>query len=538
MNSPPSIHVGYSDVANRPDTSPAPDTTLWLGPDRQLTCEAVEKVASVPNHAAVDFTPVAQEAMLSSYGRLRRLQAAGTPLYGTTTGFGPFVQFTSNGEGDEKGGHEHGAGLIAHLGAGWGPVGEPWTSADVVRAVMLVRTNTLAQGMSGIRPGVAERYLNMLTGGIVPCVPPVGSVGASGDLIPLAHIARVLTGDGPVFYKGRIVPSTDALAAIGIAPLALEGRDALALTNGTAFLSGIAALAVARAERLTRCAERLTGWMYATLGARADALDPRLHAARGHAGQKTSARHIREETIAIARGDNWEDATRPLQEIYSLRCAPQILGACRENLDHARRLVETEINGVTDNPLLLEDSEASLSAVALHGGNFQGQQVAFAADALNAALVQMAVLAERQIDALVSPSRTNDNAPLLLSWRPGAFSGLAGAQITATALVAEMRAHCHAHATYSIPTNGGNQDVVSMGTLAARMALAQTERLAAVLAVLAMALAQLTFLREEGLAAGHAVCLPVWMPRFEPIREDRAVYTDIQRLSAVFLHKN
>ena len=313
----------------------------------------------------------------------------------------------------------------------------------------------------------------------------------------------------------------------------MEGRDALALTNGTSFLTAYAALAAARAERLISRAESLTGWAYRLLGCRAAALDPRLHSARGHEGQIRSAQAIAQE--AGANGD-WEDARRPLQEIYSLRCAPQILGACRENLAFARRLIETEMNGVNDNPLcapVYSDSCSDRDEAMLHGGNFHGQQVAFAADALNSALTQTALLVERQIEAILNPD-INGGAPLLLAWQPGATSGMAGAQITATAIAAEMRTHNQAYATSTMPTNGGNQDIVSMGTLAARMALQQTERLAPILAIAGMSLAQLNYLRERGRAPGNFLPLPAWMPSFSGFEQDRPLQADIARIASVW----
>jgi histidine ammonia-lyase/tyrosine ammonia-lyase len=215
--------------------------------------------------------------------------------------------------------------------------------------------------------------------------------------------------------------------------------------------------------------------------------------------------------------------------VYSLRCAPQILGAVRDQLRYVRDVVETELNGVTDNPIV--DPEAP---AALHGGNFQGQQVAFAADALNEAITQMGVLAERQLDVLLTPDQ-NDGAPPLLAWEPGPTSGLAGAQLTATALVAELRQHAQMAGTSSIPTNGDNQDVVSMGALAARTAFEQTGRLAPILAVLGMALAQLTHLREAGRADGPAPAPPDWMPAVEPVVEDRPLRREIDRVATRWL---
>jgi len=385
---------------------------------------------------------------------------------------------------------------------------------------MQIRARSLVQGFSEVPASLIEDYLALPVAGITPCVAEIGSVGASGDLIPLAHIARVLTGEGEAEFEGERFSAAAAVTRASLQPRSLSGREALALTNGTSFLTAYAALAVARAGRLLAHAETLTGWMYRLLGARAAALDDRLHTLRGHPGQQESARNIRHEASRF--GVSWEDDTRPLQEIYSLRCAPQILGTCRANMSYSRETIETEINGVSDNPLFVESDDGT---ECLHGGNFQGQQVAFAADTLNAALVQTAVLAERQIDALVTPGVTNGQAPLLLAWEPGACSSLAGAQITATALVAEMRAHGQQYATFSIPTNGGNQDIVSMGSLAARMAYGQTKPLAAVLAVLTITLTQFDFLCREGRATGapHPAPPGLFNPSlYEPLRGDRA----------------
>ena len=377
---------------------------------------------------------------------------------------------------------------------------------------------------------MVEAYLRLLENEIIPAVPEIGSVGASGDLVPLACIARVLTGEGEILHEGKTRSAAIALSEAGLAPISLDGRDALGLTNGVSFLSAYATLAVARAERLLGIAERLTGWMYRALGCRRAALDPRLHRARGHQGQQRSAAAILREAISDGAS---EDTTRPLQEIYSLRCAPQVLGACRENLDYARRVIETEINGISDNPLCFPETDDAPEAM-LHGGNFHGQQVAFAADALNAALTQAALLVDRQIDALLNP-QINGGAPLLLAWEPGATSGMAGAQLTATALAAEMRADAQAHATATIPTNGGNQDIVSMGALAARRAYQQTDRFAAVLAILGIGLQQLDFLRAEGRAPGKTTSAPTFFPDFEPFRQDRPLQHDIARIAQEWL---
>ncbi|MBC7805821.1 MAG: aromatic amino acid lyase [Akkermansiaceae bacterium] len=484
-----------------------------IGYGETLTCEAVEAATSCP----VTLSNAAWARIEASYRDFLRHVEKRVPIYGTTTGFGPHVVSATGGA------EAQGASLIAHLGAGYGPD----APQAVARGAMVLRLHTVGQGYSAVRPEAATAYLALTNSGVVPCVPETGSVGASGDLVPLAHIARVLTGGGEAFYKGNRLSGSVCLRLAGLAPIELTGRDALALVNGTSFLGAYSATAVARTSRLIRYAETLTGWLYRLLGCRTDATSADLNRMRGHDGQVESARHIRSEA---GRFGEEEDTSRPLQEVYSLRCAPQVLGACRDSLQHARTIVEREMNGIDDNPVIFPDS-------VLHGGNFHGQAVGFAADTLNAAITQIAVLAERQIAILCTPSRHNDFAPLLLAYEPGRDSGLSGAQLTATALLAEMRGACQQYATSSIPTNADNQDVVPMATLAAQSAYRQTERLAGVLAVLHIAAFQLDFLRGDGKAAGRTSPAPPDFPTFEPLRSDRALQTDIRWVADAFLRR-
>lgn len=488
---------------------------LELGPDVQLTCEALEAAARHPG-IALQVTSAGEDALQAARDALEGVRAEGTPVYGVTTGFGPLVDYDSDDESAS-----HAQGLLAHLSTGSGRL----APRPVARATCVARVQALAQGHSAIRPHVLRAFLGIIDDDLTPAIPEIGSVGASGDLTPLAHAARVLTGTGRVLQPdGTVVPARQALDAAGREPLDLDGRDALAIVNGTSFMTAYAAVAVARTERLLNRAECLTGWAYRLLGSPLQALDARLHAARGHSGQIASAAAIYAE--ATRGGARERPDARPLQEPYSLRCAPQVLGACRDQLEYVRHIVETELNGVNDNPVLIPGPEPA----ALHGGNFQGQHVALAADALNACITQIGVLAERQVDLLLTPTR-NGGAPPLLAWNPGATSGLAGAQLTATALVAELRHHAQMSGTSSIPTNGANQDVVSMGTLAGRTAYDQTDRLAPILAVLSLALAQLTHLRDAGRADGPAPDPPDWMPNVDPIVEDRPLRSEIEHLA-------
>lgn len=486
---------------------------LVLSTGMHLTCDDLERAAVFQHPLTIDQETL--RVMHISARRLRHAHEYGQDIYGLTTGFGPHVRYQA------AEGSIHGLGLLSHLGAGFGdPAPE-----TIVRASVIARTSSLVRGCSGIDPEVALSLLRMINAGIIPIVPEVGSVGASGDLIPLAHVARALSGEGRVIYRGQETDAQTALRHTGLKPLQLSGRDALALVNGTAFMTAYAAIALAQAERLIQHAEDLTGWIYASLDARTQALDPRLHLARGHDGQTRSAANILRSAQTLGAR---EDRARPLQEVYSVRCAPQILGACRDNLDHARTVIQRELNGVNDNPVTVLDDNASPEV--LHGGNFQGQQIAFASDAINNALVQAAVLADRQIDVLLNPD-LNGNAPLLLAWQPGATSGVAGAQITSTGIVADMRNDAGPCSTLSIPTNGRNQDIVSMGTTAARAAQRQTERLAGVLGVLVISLVQLRYLRDRGRATGTITPLPDIAHGTEGFEQDRALRDDIAALA-------
>lgn len=484
---------------------------LALGPNVRIPVPVVEQFATTPSWSAM-LTVAAERACRDARDTLDTLQAKNTPIYGITTGFGPLVQH----EGAPTSG-ERAQSLVNHLSTGTGP----FAPRSVVRALLMLRLHTLSQGYSGIRFSVVQALEDALNANLVPAVPTIGSVGASGDLTPLAFVAQALTGAGICLdTKGTRVDAAKALANAGLEPVELDSRDALGIVNGTSFMTAYAALACARAQRLCTYAEVHTGWVFRLLGARLDPLAADLHEARGHSGQMQSATNIRE--AATPSNEKYSPLnSRPLQEIYSLRCAPQVLGACREQIGYATRLVETELNGVSDNPLLFDDPPR-----VQHGGNFQGQQIAFASDALNAALTQIGVLMERQLDLLLTPAHNGD-APPLLAWTPGTTHGFAGAQLTATALVAELRKNAQMTAISSIPTNGGNQDVVSMGTLAARTAYDQTPHVARILSIHALAALQLRHLQHADKATGTAPPPPEHWPDMEPVHTDRPLHNEI-----------
>lgn len=502
----------------QPVTVPSRDT-LNLGPDATLTPDLLFNIAHSTNTRAA-YTTDALRAIEHANQTLDAAHQQGAPIYGLTTGFGPHVVAPAAHDANEQG-----CALIDHLAAGAGT----WTEHPTARAILAARCHTIAQGHSGITAQAANALLNLLNHNITPAIPSLGSVGASGDLIPLAHAAKVITGQGCVLNRDNTTsPALQALATAGLTPVNLTGRDALAIVNGTAFMTAHAALALIHAERLINTAELLSAWLMNALRARTQSLDPRLHHARGHEGQIASAHNI---ALNLTQT---EDTTRALQEVYSIRCAPQFLGACRDQLTHARNLITRELNGVNDNPYITGTPE---NPAVIHGGNFQGQQIAFAADTINTAITQTALLTERQLDVLCNPE-LNNNAPLLLAPKPGPTSGLAGAQITATAIAAELRRNNTPSATATMPTNGRNQDVVSMGAMAARVAHEQTQRAANVLAIQTIALTQLNHLRHHNLAPGEPTPSPAALnipDTLQGFSKDRPLHADISAITQHFL---
>lgn len=366
------------------------------------------------------ITPGSWPRIGSAAEFLARWVAEGHPCYGVTTGFGALVDQAV--DADEPG---QGLGLIRHLQAGFGPP----VPAPIVRAMVLARTHTLAQGYSGIQPDTLRRWAAFVPEADRVRVPRYGSVGASGDLIPMAHAVAG-------WLSQADLPD-------------LPARDALALVNGTALTTALACAAVERAHRLLRWSYRATAEAMAALGCSAAPLQPRLHQLRGHGAQARAA-----AAIATARAPLAADRLRPLQEPYSLRCAPAVLGSLADALDHLSETATTELNGISDNPIV----DVAAGSV-WHGGNFHAQQLGARLDLVLGAVVQAANLAERQLAVLLDPV-TNGGLPPLLAGRPGSQSGFAGAQLAATALVAQMRGSCLPLSSQSLPTNLYNQDLV------------------------------------------------------------------------------
>jgi histidine ammonia-lyase len=422
---------------------------------------SVEDVVSVAESGeAVRLSVDAAERMNASRQRVEHAKSGSTPVYALNTGVG----LLANIRLDESSIEQMQVNLVRSHCCG---VGEP-LPARVVRGMMLIRANVLAKGLSGIRPVIAERICDLLNCGITPVIPSRGSVGASGDLAPLAHMALVLIGEGQAEYKGQILPGSICLQRAGLAPLRLQGKEGISLLNGTQAMLSIGCLLVNEIERLFFSAQTTAAFTMEALRGTSAALDPRLHAARPHPGQMLSASHLA-GLLQGSRIPRTQGEGSRIQDAYCLRCIPQVHGAVWDTLVETRRVFSIELNSATDNPLVFEDAIVS-------GGNFHGAPLALALDYLAIALCQLAGISERRTERLLNPS-LNEGLPAFLASNAGLESGLMMAQVTAAALVAELRVLASPASTGSIPTSGNQEDFVSMGMTSA-LKLEQATKLA------------------------------------------------------------
>jgi histidine ammonia-lyase len=421
----------------------------------------IEDVIAVAEKAEpVQISAAAVERMNVSRERVDDALGGSKPVYALNTGVG----LLANIRLDESEIEAMQVNLIRSHCCG---VGSSLPVA-VVRGMMLIRANVLAKGLSGIRPVVGERICELLNHQITPVIPSRGSVGASGDLAPLAHMALVLIGEGHAEYQGKVLPGGVCLERAGLKPLALMGKEGISLLNGTQAMLSMGCLRLSELESLFYSAQTTAALTIEALRGTAAALDSRLHAARPHPGQMLSAAHLahllKGSAIPRTHGDG-----SPIQDAYCLRCIPQVHGAVWDTLAQARRVFEIELNSATDNPLVFEDAIIS-------GGNFHGAPLALALDYLAIALCQLAGISERRTERLLNPS-LNEGLPAFLASSPGIESGLMMAQVTAAALVAELRVLASPASTGSIPTSGNQEDFVSMGMTSA-LKLQQATRLA------------------------------------------------------------
>jgi histidine ammonia-lyase len=383
---------------------------------------------------------ISQAALLRMQASRRKVDTAmrgARPVYALNTGVG----LLANIRLDETEIEAMQINLIRSHCCG---VGAP-LSASVVRGMMLIRANVLAKGLSGIRPIVAQRICDLLNHKITPVIPSRGSVGASGDLAPLAHMALALIGEGHVEYEDSVLPAAVSLERAGLKPLVLLGKEGISLLNGTQAMLSIGCLRLKELEDLFYSAQTAAALGVEALRGTAAAFDPRLHAARPHPGQVLSANHLTSLLQGSKIPRTHGEGSR-IQDAYCLRCIPQVHGAVWDTLAHARRVFEIELNSATDNPLIFDDAIVS-------GGNFHGAPLALALDYLSIALCQLAGISERRTERLLNPS-LNEGLPAFLASQPGLESGLMMAQVTAAALVAELRVLASPASTGSIPTSG------------------------------------------------------------------------------------
>ncbi|AFC28665.1 histidine ammonia-lyase [Paenibacillus mucilaginosus 3016] len=482
--------------------------------DQRLTLAEVERAARSGAPVVVEKGCISR--MQASCDYVRKLLEERQVVYGLTTGFGKFSD-TVIADGDVL---RLQLNLIRSHACG---VGSPLPE-DTVRAVMLLRIRALALGWSGIRPCVVELLAGLLNRGVTPVMPEQGSLGASGDLAPLAHLALVLVGEGEAFFEGARLPGGEALARAGLQPVILEAKEGLALINGTQVMTAIGTLACADARRLADLADCTAALTCEGLRAVRDAFDGLTHGLRPHRGQRRSAENIRRMT------EGSRLLTGPgelrVQDAYSLRCAPQVHGASRDGLDYIAGVLETEINSATDNPLIFAEEGRVIS-----GGNFHGQPVALAMDHLALCAAELASIAERRIERLVNP-QLNEGLPPFLTHRGGLQSGFMIAQYTAASLVSENKSLAHPASVDSIPSSGNQEDHVSMGTIAARKAARIVSHGFEVLAIELLCAAQAADYRgPSGLAPGTRWLYDRCRERVPFMGEDRVLSGDFRRIS-------
>jgi histidine ammonia-lyase len=421
------------------------------------------------DRARVGLADSAREQMRAARALVERaVHGRQEHTYGVNTGFGRFVSRSIPEELTE----ELQLRLLRSHACG---VGEPYPP-EIVRAAMLLRANALAKGFSGCRVQTVELIVSCLNSGLLPHVPSRGSVGASGDLAPLAHLALPLIGEGEASFEGQRLPGDRALAAAGLEPVRLEAKEGLSLVNGTQFMAAFGALGLIRARRAAKAADIASAVSLEALQGSRTSFLPQIHAARPLRGQIDSAANVLRllEDSAINEAHRWCDK---LQDAYSLRCAPQVHGASRDLLDYVSYTVTTELNSATDNPLVLVEDELLVS-----NGNFHGQPLAFALDALAMAVAELADISERRIERLVNPSLSG-GLPPFLTGDGGLNSGFMIPQYVAASLVSENKVLSHPASVDSIPTSAGQEDHVSMGNAAGLKAwqvLANAERVLAI----------------------------------------------------------
>jgi histidine ammonia-lyase len=516
--------VNFHEHVVSPSVSPSVSPVVSLG-DRPLALEDIAGVARA--RTPVRIGDAAMDAMKQARAVVDAIVTAGDAapsVYGVNTGFGALAEVRISSAQIVA----LQRNLVRSHAAG---VGQP-LGQDEVRAMMLLRAAVLARGTSGARPLVCEKLCEMLAAAVHPIIPSRGSVGASGDLAPLAHLALGLIGEGFAEYQGEVLPAATALSRAGVAPLTLEAKEGLTLLNGTQHMTGVGALALFDAEHTCRVADIAGAMSLEALKGTSAAFDARVVEARAHPGQIAVGQALRALLSDSEIAESHRDCGR-VQDPYSLRCMPQVHGATRDVLAFARQVVEREANASTDNPLVFIDPDHPLGGVMISGGNFHGQPVALALDAAAMAVAELANISERRVEQLVNPHLSNGLPPFLAP-ASGLNSGFMMAQVTAASLVSENKILAHPASVDSIPSSAGREDHVSMGALAALKLRQVHDHVRTVLAIELLCAAQGLDLRKplspaRPLQAGLD-CIRHSVP---PMFEDRPVSEDIHTVRAL-----
>jgi len=476
-----------------------------------LQLEEIAKVAS--SDAFVELSPSAAERVERSRALVDRVAEGDEPACGINTGFGNLAEIRV----EKKDLQQLQRNLLRSHAAGVGPP----LSIPETRALLLLRANVLAKGLSGIRLPTLALAIDMLNRDVVPVVPERGSVGASGDLAPLAHLALSLIGEGEAYFRGARLPAREALARADLRPITLEAKEGLALVNGTQAMSAVGVLSLLRAEALAEIADLAGAMTLEGLLGSHKPFSAEIQSVRPHPGQVACAQKLREfladSEIVVSHAN-----CAKVQDPYSLRCMPQVHGAARDGISFARKALEIEVNSATDNPLVFADSSKIVS-----GGNFHGQPVSLALDVLAIALAQLSTISERRVEQLVNPSLSG--LPPFLAKNSGLNSGFMIAQVTSAALVAESRILCHPACVDSIPSSAGREDHVSMGMTAALKVRQVAEHTRSCLAIELLVASQAIDMRlplkaGRGVRAAHQLV----RSRVPTMEADRELHLDIE----------
>lgn len=473
----------------------------------------ISDVVSIARHGGrIALSADAWECVRRSRKMVEQMVQEQRVVYGITTGFGKFSDVMISGE-DVSRLQEN---LIMSHACG---MGEPYPS-EVVRAIMALRINALAKGYSGIREETLQLLLELLNRGVHPIIPQQGSLGASGDLAPLAHMVLVMLGKGEAEVNGRRMPGKEALEQAGLSPITLQAKEGLALINGTQAMTAQLCLALYDARVLLESAEVISAMTIEALRGIPKAFDPQLHLVRPHPGQQESARKL---LIHLAGSERTtEQGQLRVQDAYSLRCIPQVHGATRDTLEYVWSTVTRECNSVTDNPVLFTETGDVIS-----GGNFHGQPMAFAADFMAIAVAELANISERRTERLVNPQLSG--LPGFLTENGGLHSGFMITQYVAASIVSENKVLCHPASVDSIPSSANQEDHVSMGTTAARKLRTIVDNTAKVLAIEYLAAAQAIDFGTGDLGAGTRRAFEELRMVIPRLTDDREMNPDLVR---------